>query len=120
MTCATSYCGRNRQSVLLNQGLPDVTEVEVNGEGLWRPNGTNMPWCSTITDTGPLTMSAINIKPDPEHTPDSEPLLGCHPRTVPVPASHCTAMTASMRLITTTTASMHSATHSFCCYLSFC
>lgn len=60
--------------MLLQQGLPDVTEVEVNGEGLWRPNGTNMPWRSTITDTGPLTLSAIKIKPDPEQAPDSEPL----------------------------------------------
>ena len=56
----------------LQQGLPDVTEVEVNGDGLWRPNGTDMPWRSTITDTGPLTPSAINIKPDPEQTPESE------------------------------------------------
>ncbi|KAL3142516.1 hypothetical protein ABBQ38_002838 [Trebouxia sp. C0009 RCD-2024] len=54
------------------KGLPDVTEVEVNGEGLWRPNGTSMPWRSTITDTGPLTMSAIKIKPDPEQAPDSD------------------------------------------------
>lgn len=58
----------------MRQGVPDVTEVEVNGEGQWRPNGTNLPWRSTVTDTGPLTMSAVKIKPDPEQAPASEPL----------------------------------------------
>lgn len=51
-----------------------MTEVEVNGEGQWRPNGTNLPWRSTVTDTDPLTMSAIKIKPEPQQAPDCEPL----------------------------------------------
>ena len=62
----------------LPQGVPDVTEVEVNGEGQWRPNGTNLPWRSTVTDTGALTMSAIKIKPEPEQAPDSEFVLCFH------------------------------------------
>ena len=75
--CLVSPCTilLDAQAVLLRQGLPDVTEVEVNGEGQWRPNGTNMPWRSIVTDTGPLTMSEVKIKPDPEQAPDSEPLL---------------------------------------------
>ena len=65
--------------MLLQQGVPDVTEVEVNGEGQWRPNGTSLPWRSTVTDIGPLSMSAIMVKPDPGQAPDSEPPPGPHP-----------------------------------------
>lgn len=50
----------------------------MNGEGQWRPNGTNLPWRSTVTDTDPLTMSAVKIKPEPEHAPDCEPLPCSH------------------------------------------
>ena len=56
-----------------------MTEVEVNGEGQWRPNGANLPWRSIVTDTAPLTMSAIMVKPDPEQAPDSELLPRPHP-----------------------------------------
>ncbi|DBA91014.1 TPA: hypothetical protein ACH3X2_004216 [Trebouxia sp. C0005] len=54
------------------KALPDVTEVEVNADGWWRPAGVNMPWQSTIVDTAPLSMPKIQIKPDPEQPPDDD------------------------------------------------
>jgi len=57
------------------QALPDVTEVEVNADGWWRPAGVNMPWQSTTVDTAPLSMPKVQIKPDPEQPSDGEMLL---------------------------------------------
>lgn len=52
------------------KALPDVTEVEVNADGWWRPAGVNMPWQSTTVDTAPLSMPKVQIKPDPEQPSD--------------------------------------------------
>lgn len=57
------------------QALPEVTEVEVNGDGWWRPAGADMPWQSTTVDTAPLTMPRVKIKPDPEPPSDGEIIL---------------------------------------------
>lgn len=57
------------------QALPDVTEVEVNADGWWRPAGVDMPWQSTTVDTAPLSMPKVQIKPDPEQPSDGEMLL---------------------------------------------
>ena len=57
------------------QALPDVTEVEVNADGWWRPAGIDIPWQSTTVDTAPLSMPKVQIKPDPEQPSDGEMLL---------------------------------------------
>lgn len=54
------------------KALPDVTEVEVNADGWWRPAGVNMPWQSTTVDTAPLSMPKVQIKPDPEQPSDDD------------------------------------------------
>ena len=68
------------------QALPDVTEVEVNGDGWWRPAGVDMPWQSTTVDTAPLTMPRVKIKPDPEPPSDGEIII---PTGLLWPRMHC-------------------------------
>ena len=58
-------------NLVLCQDVPDVTEVEVNAEGLWRPAGADMAWLSTMKDTAPLTKAQLTkpqlaVKPDPD------------------------------------------------------
>ena len=62
--------------------MPDVTEVEVNAEGLWRPAGTDMTWQSTLKDTAPLSKAQLTkpqlaVKPDPDQASDGESFCSC-------------------------------------------
>lgn len=57
--------------LVLWQDVPDVTEVEVNAEGCWRPAESDMAWLSTLDTLPPLTKAQLTkpslpIKPDPE------------------------------------------------------
>ena len=44
------------------QALPDVTEVEVNADGCWRPVGFDICFQSTTADTGPLSLLQAKVK----------------------------------------------------------
>ena len=67
------------EALWLWQEVPDVTEVEVNADGRWRPAGSDMAWLTTLGGTPPLTKAQLTkpslpIKPDPEQAGDGE----CH------------------------------------------
>lgn len=68
--------------LVLWQDVPDVTEVEVNAEGLWRPAGADMAWLSTIQDTAPLTKAQLTkpqlaVKPDPDQAESRAQSVAC-------------------------------------------